>query len=188
MDIEEFDRLYPSPAHAAAADLSDRYAPKPRAAKLRRLHRDPSGTITLVAALLAPLLGGTLYLLKVNGDRPSTYSVQADIPERTTKVVARHAPPAATGTKPLVALRATTERRVSALHSRRPAAPAYKPVRSGAGSSKWIADPLFGEALAAALIVDKNRTIELNADQLKLMAKDNTAKTAVSSPPLATEP
>jgi hypothetical protein len=177
MDIEEFDRLYPSPAHAAAADLSDRYAPKPK-----RFQRDRSGAVAVIASLVASLLAGSVYALKANEGRAANYSIQTDIPERPSKVVAQQTARTSPATKPIARLGAASAPSVTAFHHSRPAATTYKPIRHRGGASKWIADPLSGDALAAALIVDKRRTVELNAEQLKLMADDGAKQAAFVLP------
>ncbi len=172
MDIEKFDRLYPSPAHAAAADLRDRYAPKRIQPEVRSLVTDRSGMIIGVAALTAAFLGGTAYVLTAG------QTIKATAGKRTVQVAV-----AVPSTKPLVPMtvvvpvppqpRVAPRRTNVVAPGTRPAPRLEKPVHERKGSSGWILDPLSGDALAAALVIDKQRTIELNARQLGKMTKDD---------------
>lgn len=172
MDIEKFDRLYPSPAHAAAADLRDRYAPKHVQPESRSLIPDRSGIVIGVAALTAAILGGTAYMLTAGqtlkptaGNRTIQVSSAVPAVERLVPI-ARVVPASA---QPRVAPRRT----IVVAPGTRPAPRLEKPVHERKGSSGWILDPLSGDALAAALVIDKQRTIELNARQLGKMTKDD---------------
>ncbi len=173
MDIEKFDRLYPSPAHAAAADLRDRYAPKRFQPEARSLVTDRSGMIIGVTALTAAILGGTAYVLTAGQTLKSTaanrtiqVSSAAPAVERLVPI-ARVVPASA---QPRVAPR----RAIVADYQTRAEPKSEKPAPERKGSSGWILDPLSGEALAAALVIDKQRTIELNAQQLGKMTKDDS--------------
>ncbi len=169
MDIEKFDRLYPSPAHAAAADWSDRYAPKHLKPESKSFLVDRSGIVIGVAALAAAFLGGAAYVLTV-GQTVKKY------PKKTIQVAT--AVPAVKRLVPLAPVMppsvdpTVTPRRTNVADAQARSAPERKKVVSTRkGSSGWILDPLSGDALAAALVIDKQRTIELNAQQLGTMTK-----------------
>jgi len=169
MDIESFDRQYPSPAHAAAADLRDRYAPKTILTKRRTFYQNRSGAITVVVALTVALLGGFVYVIKPNSDRISKYSIYADLPTPTRKAATQALSSASSLAKQDTVVHEAATRRLTASHVHQPGATTAQPSSPGRGSSRWIANPLSGDALAAALIVDKQQTVELNAEQLRLM-------------------
>lgn len=170
MDIEKFDRLYPSPAHAAAADWSDRYAPRPLQPEGRSLLTDRSGLVVGIAALAAAILGVAAYVLTVE------QTVKKSAPKKTIQVAAvvpsvkRLVPPAAI-MPPAAGSTVTPRRTIEAKPRTRSAPERKKAVSTRKGSSGWILDPLSGDALAAALAIDKQRTIELNAQQLGTMTK-----------------
>ncbi len=173
MDIEKFDRLYPSPAHAAAADLRDRYAPRHLQPEPKSLVPNRSGIVIGVAALAAAFLGGTAYVLTAGQtskatDGKGTILVSSAVPAVEQLVpVARVVPASA---EPRIA-----PRRIIVADYRTMAEPKLeKPAPERKGSSGWILDPLSGEALASALVIDKQRTIELNAQQLGKMTKDDS--------------
>ncbi len=170
MDIEKFDRLYPSPAHAAAADWSDRYATKPLPPIRKSFLADRSGLVAGLAALTAALLGIAAYVLTVEktGEKSGvkkTIQVIAAVPAvKRLALVAPITTPAAELT--------VSPRRINVSNGRaRPAPDRKKVVITEKGSSGWILNPLSGDALAAALVIDKQRTIELNAQQLGTMTK-----------------
>jgi hypothetical protein len=170
MDIERFDKLYPTPAHAAAADLNDRYAPKTGTVEPGRALRDRSGATTIIAGLAAALLGGTGYVLMVGGERAPDRSIHSDTPSRAPRSAVLHAAPRTALVTPIVPDHAQSGQPAKTLGDDGRYRVSKKPSYPNKRSSKWIADPLYGDALAAALIVDKQRTVELNAEQLQLMA------------------
>ena len=172
MDIDRFDKLYPTPAHAAAAELSDRYAPKTRTVEPGRSLRDRSGATTIIAGLAAALLGGTGYVLMIGGERAPDHSIHSDIPSQAPRSALQQAAPRTAFVTPIVPGHAPSKQPAKTLRDDRPYPVSKKPSQPGRRPSKWIADPLYGDALAAALIVDKQRTVELNAEQLDLMASD----------------
>lgn len=176
MDIKSFDRLYPSPAHAAAADLRDRYAPKTLVTKQSAFYRNRSGAITVIVALAGAVLGGLVYPLKPAVDRAAKYSISANLPTPTPKSATQPVAPESTATRPVTSVQAPSAQRMAGLHRSNSASETAKVSPASKGSSKWIADPLSGDALAAALIVDKRRTVELNAEQLRLIAADRQAR------------
>jgi len=170
MDIEKFDRLYPSPAHAAAADWSDRYAPKHLKPESKSFLVDRSGIVIGVAALAAAFLGGAAYVLTVG------QTVKKSGPKKTIQVAT--AVPAVKRLVPLAPVMpppaepTVAPRRTNVADAQARSAPERKKlVPTRKGSSGWILDPLSGDALAAALVIDKQRTIELNAQQLGTMTK-----------------
>lgn len=170
MDIELFDRRYPSPAHAAAADLRDRYALTTISTKRRAFHQNNSGAITVVVALAVALLGVVVYVIKPNNDRPIKYSIYAGLPISIQKSTTRSLPIKSSLSKQNTVLHRTAVRHFTASRVHQPRSKIAKSILPGISSSKWIANPLSGDALAAALIVDKRQTVELNAEQLRLMA------------------
>jgi hypothetical protein len=172
MDIERFDKLYPTPADAAAADRSDRYASETRTVDLGHALRDRSGATTIIAGLAAALLGGAGYVLMAGGDRAPDNSVHSDTPSRAPRSAVQQTAPRTAFVIPIVPDQAPSGQPVKTLRDGRPYPVSKKPSQPGKRPSKWIADPLYGDALAAALIVDKQRTVELNAEQLQLMASD----------------
>lgn len=176
MDIKSFDRLYPSPAHAAAADLRDRYAPKTLGTKQSAFRHNRSGTITVIVALAGALIGGLVYTLTPAVDRAAKYSISANLPAASPKAATQPIAPEPIATKPATAAHAPSAQRAAALGQSSSAPETVRISPASRGSSKWIADPLSGDALAAALIVDKRRTVELNAEQLRLMAADRQAR------------
>lgn len=173
MDIERFDKLYPTPADAAAADLSDRYTSKTRTVELGHALRDRSGATTIIAGLAAALLGGAGFVLMAGGERAADRSIHSDTPSRAPRSAVLQAAPRTALVTPIVPDHARSGQPAKTLgdHGRYrvPKKPSYPNKRS----SKWIAEPLYGDALAAALIVDKQRTVELNAEQLQLMATNH---------------
>lgn len=187
MDIERFDRLYPSPAHAAAADLRDRYAPKARMIEPRRLRRNLAGAISVVVGLVAALFGSAAYILELGVKNVSSHAVYADVPARAPHVVIQQLIPAPALTSSSAHRPAQSTRNLATSHKSGPTPTASKSRQLGKGSSKWIADPLSGDALVAALIVDHRRTVEVNAEQLRLMATDR-AETLVRAAPVNVVP
>ena len=170
MDIDKFDRLYPSPAHAAAADWSDRYLTRRLEPESRSSLTDRSGVVVGVAALVAALLSGTVYVLMA-GKTAKTSRVERTIQLVAAVPVVKRLPPLRP-VSPITAERTVTLRHTTVAVSQVRSAPQrIKPTHAKAGSSGWILDPLSGDALAAALVVDKQRTIELNAQQLGKMTK-----------------
>jgi hypothetical protein len=170
MDIERFDKLYPTPADAAAADLGDRYASEARTVELGQALRDRSGATTIIAGLAAALLGGAGYVLMAGGDRAPDNSVHSDTPSRAPRSAVLQAAPRTALVTPIVPDHAPSGQPAKTLGDDRRYHVLKKPSYPNKRASKWIADPLYGDALAAALIVDKQRTVELNAEQLQLMA------------------
>jgi hypothetical protein len=170
MDIERFDRLYPTPAHAAAADLGDRYASKTRTVGLGQALRDRSGATTIIAGLAAALLGSAGYVLMAGGERAPDHSIHSDIPSRAPRPAVLQTAPRTALVTPIVSDHAPSGQPAKTLGDDRLYRVSKKRSYPNKRSSKWIADPLYGDALAAALVVDKQRTVELNAEQLQLMA------------------
>ncbi len=172
MDIEKFDRLYPSPAHAAAADLRDRYAPRHLQPEPRSLVPDRSGIVIGVAALTAAFLGGAAYVLTAGQTlkpTPSNRKIQVSLAVPAAEQLAPTARVLPVPAQPIIAPRST----IVAGYRTRAAPELEKPVPERKGSSGWILDPLSGDALAAALVIDKQRTIELNAQQLGKMTRED---------------
>lgn len=187
MDVERFDGLYPTPAHAAAADLRDRYAPQTRIIGPRRLRRDRAGAISVVVGLVAALIGGAAYIMDLGIKNVRNYAVYADVPARVPHVVVQQPVPAPAVTFSPAGRPAQSARYPSTLPKSGPSLAAFKGQQLGNGSSNWIADPLSGDALIAARIVDHRRTVELNAEQLRLMAEDR-AKTLPKAVPVLVVP
>lgn len=178
IDIKEFDRLYPSPAHAAAADWSDRYLLKRLDPEGSSFLNDRAGIVIGLVALAVGLLGGTAYVLMV-GQTTKTAAA-----ERTVQSVA--AVPAVKRLVPLLPVLHVSAEPTSGLRRTIVEVPRFshalkhaKPASERKGSSGWILDPLSGDALAAALVIDKQRTIELNSQQLDAMKTDNRAPSAI---------
>lgn len=187
MDIEKFDHLYPTPAHAAAADLRDRYAPEALRIEPRRLSRNRAGAISVVVGLAAALFGGAAYLLDLAVTSVPNYAVYADVPPRGPSAVVQQPVPAPALISIPADRPARLARHLATPHKRGPSPTAFKSQQLVKSSSKWIAEPLSGDALVAALIVDHRRTVELNAEQLRLMAEDK-AKTVTKAVPVVAVP
>lgn len=184
MDIEKFDRLYPTPAHAAHAESMERTAARYRETESRDLLRDRSGAILVTAALAASLLGGLALVSKANQDQTSGDPVKARIVAPARRVVSRQIPdPVSKHVQQAVAdVEVDRARTVVLPHPSKPTHGPDKPATPSQGSSDWILHPLSGDALAAALIVDKRQTVELNAEQLRLMAEERGSAQSASRP------
>lgn len=172
MDVSEFDKKYPSPAHAAAFELEKRYITRsPRS--FLRLRFDRSGAVTVGTALIAAAAGTYLLLAELNQRIVRPGSITAYAPRQvlayspTSKRKdyshnSRMAPGSGVIVPQPLARANEANRRRSAN---------VKRITPPVSKSRWIADPLSGEELRAALIVDKRKTVELNAEQLRLMAQ-----------------